>query len=213
MNTKALIASLSREVQARKPRSPGYWVGCLLAVLVTYAVGIQVVLGLRPDLDIQFTRLFFGVEIFLLGMLVLVSAVACVLAMYPDTYQKPSWLKLPYLVSLLLVGLVVLQLFMPTDLHKVMPLPGAHERECALCIGAVALLPAALIFALLRQGASVHQLQAGALAVLAASSIGCLALRLSEANDSIIHLINWHYVPTLLFAFLGACLGRWLLRW
>ena len=85
--------------------------------------------------------------------------------------------------------------------------------ECALCIGSVALIPSALIFALLRKGASVRQFQAGSFAVLAASSIGCLTLRLAEANDSMMHLASWHYGPTVLFAALGAALGKILLKW
>jgi hypothetical protein len=49
--------------------------------------------------------------------------------------------------------------------------------------------------------------------VLAASGVGCLTLRLAELNDSIEHLLQWHYVPTLLFAAGGAMIGKWLLRW
>jgi len=78
---------------------------------------------------------------------------------------------------------------------------------------ATAIVPAALIFALLRKGASVRPLRAGSFAVLAASGLGCLTLRLSEANDSLVHLVDWHYLPTLLFAVIGALVGRYLLRW
>jgi hypothetical protein len=69
------------------------------------------------------------------------------------------------------------------------------------------------MFVLLRKGASIRQLQAGSFAVLTATAIGCLTLRLSEENDSIMHLLQWHYLPTLLFAALGALAGKWLLKW
>jgi hypothetical protein len=59
----------------------------------------------------------------------------------------------------------------------------------------------------------VHPLQAGAFAVLTASTIGALTLRLAEENDSIVHLVQWHYLPTLFFAVLGAFAGKWLLKW
>jgi len=121
---------------------------------------------------------------------------------------------LPYAVFTLLVAMVGFQLMMPTDTLMVMPEEvGAHPMECTICIASVALIPSALIFSLLRNGASIHPFQAGSFAVLASSAIGCLTLRLSEANDSIIHLVQWHYVPTLFFAALGALAGKWLLKW
>ena len=213
-DTDTLIARLSSEAISRKPvRSPRYWAVRLLAVLVVYGVGTQLCLGLRPDLAMQITRPLFVGEIALLVALLFTSVIASVLAMYPDAYQKPALLKLPYALFLLLLGLVAIQLLMPLDARMVMPLPGAHGIECALCIGSVAVIPAALIFMLLRKGASVRQSQAGSFAVLAASSIGCLTLRLAEANDSMVHLASWHYGPTILFAALGAGIGKIMLKW
>lgn len=214
-NTADLIASLSAEAKSmKKMATPYYWALRLLAVLALYAIGCQLFLGLRLDLGMQFSRPLFALEIVLLSLLLLSSAIASILAMYPDAYQKPQLLKLPYAVFALLVALMGFQLLMPTDARMVMP-EGAdvHAMECALCIASFALVPSALIFALLRKGAPVHQLQAGSFAVLAASAIGCLTIRLAEANDSIIHLVQWHYVPTLFFAALGALAGKWLLKW
>lgn len=214
-NTADLIASLSAEAKpVKKARAPGYWVIRLLAVLVVYAIGCQLFHGLRPDLGTQFTRPFFALETLLLTLLLIASTIASVLAMYPDAYQKPKLLKLPYAFFALLVALMGFQLLMPHDARMVIPGGvGVYAMECALCIASVAFIPSALIFALLRKGASVRQLQAGSFAVLTASSIGCLTIRLAEANDSIIHLVQWHYVPTLLFAALGALAGKRLLRW
>lgn len=214
-NTLDLIASLSSEaVPARKVRAPSYWAVRLLAVLMIYAIGCQFFLELRPDLLTQFARPFFVAEILLLAVLLAGSAIASVLAMYPDAYQKPRLLSLPYVVFGALAILLGFQLVMPQDVRMLTPEgPGVHAMECAICIASVALIPSALIFALLRMGASVRQLQAGSFAVLTASSVGCLTLRLAEANDSIMHLVQWHYMPTLAFAALGALAGKWLLRW
>ncbi|MFZ1295113.1 MAG: NrsF family protein, partial [Pseudomonadales bacterium] len=196
-----------------RPLSPGYWGVRLVAVLVIYAVGIQFILGLRPDLVVQFERPAFAAEAALLVALLLASAVASVLAMYPDAFQKPRFLLLPHAVCFLLSLLIVRQMFMLPDVRMVMPATSEAATECALCIAAVAMIPSALIFILLRKGASVRQYQAGAFALLAAGSIGCLTLRLAEANDSMLHLAAWHYLPTLLFAALGAVVGKQLLKW
>ncbi len=214
-NTADLIASLSAEAKPTKNlRAPAYWAWRLLAVLAVYGVGCQIFLGLRPDLVAQLTRPLFALETLLLALLLMSSAVAAVLAMYPDAYQKPQLLKLPYIIFATLAGVLAFPLWMPTDPHMVMPEGvDVHAMECAICIASVALIPSALIFALLRKGASVRPFHAGAFAVLAASAIGCLTLRLAEPNDSIMHLVQWHYVPTLLFAALGALAGKWLLKW
>lgn len=213
-NTIDLIASLSAEAKASKPLPAPKILGLsVLAVLAIYAAGTQLFLSLRPDLSVQLTRPFFVVEILLLALLTVTSAVAAVLAMYPDAYQKPQLLKLPYAIFLALVGLILFQLFMPHDPRMAMPEGDIHKMECAICIAAVALIPSALLFGLLRRGASIRPLQAGSFAVLAASSVGGLTLRLAEANDSLMHLVSWHYLPTLLFATLGAVIGKKLLRW
>ena len=214
MKTEALIASLSKQANSVKAlRSPRYWGSRALGILGVYALAIQYFLGLRPDLLLQFTRPLFALEIVLLTLLTLTSIIAAILAMYPDAYQKPALLKLPYGVFLLLALLMTAQLLLPQDAAMVMPPLGAHAMECALCIGAVALIPSALVFMMLRKGATVQRLDAGFSAVLAASGVGCLTLRLAEMNDSLVHLLQWHYVPTLLFAALGALIGKGLLRW
>jgi hypothetical protein len=214
MNTEALIANLSKQASPVAPlRSPRYWGGLVVGVLGIYGLAVQYFLGLRPDLLLQLSRPLFALEILLLIAFIFTSAVATILAMYPDAYQKPALLKLPYGIVAVLVLLMTAQLILPHDVAMVMPPLGAHAMECALCIGVVALIPSAILFMIVRKGASVFGWHAGAFAVLAASGVGCLTLRLAELNDSIEHLLQWHYVPTLLFAAGGALIGKWLLRW
>lgn len=215
MDTQALIDKLSQEKPVSRPLgSPARLGGLLAAVLAVYGAGVQFFLHLRPDLGLQLTRPAFAVEIALLVALTLASAWAAVFAMYPDQHQKPWMLRVPYILFALLVGFLGFQLaVMPHDARMVVPPPGAHAMECAVCIASVALVPSGLIFGLLRRGASVTPFHAGSFAVLAASAIGCLTLRLAEANDSLMHLVTWHYLPTLVFAAIGAALGKFLLRW
>lgn len=214
MNTETLIQSLSQQAPpVAVLRPPRHWGARIVGVLGIYGLAVQYFLGLRPDLLLQLSRPLFAVEIFLLVALIFTSAVATILAMYPDAYQKPALLKLPYGIFGVLVLLMTIQLLLPHDASMVMPPLGAHALECALCIGVVALIPSAILFMIVRKGASVVGWHAGAFAVLAASGVGCLTLRLAELNDSIEHLLQWHYVPTLLFAAGGALIGKWLLRW
>lgn len=214
MNTNELIASLSMEAPGKHLGAPGYYALYLGFVLVVYAIGAQIFLGLRSDLAAQFTRPMFSLEIILLALLTVSSAVAAILSMYPDAHQKQDVLRYPYVIFAALIVFILFQLAMPHEPMMVIPTAlDVHGMECALCIAGVTIVPSAMIFGLLRKGASVHPLRSGFFTVLAASAIGCLTLRLSEANDSLMHMVSWHYVPTLLFAALGALIGKWLLKW
>ncbi|MBY0356316.1 MAG: DUF1109 domain-containing protein [Rickettsiales bacterium] len=213
--TTDVIARLSQEAQAVTPmRTPRDWAVRLLFVLAIYGVVSQAMLGIRADLWIQFSRPLFSLEIILLALLILLNGFASMLSMYPDAYQKKHLLFWPLAILAMLLGLIACQFVLAQDIRMVIPAGElAHTKECAICVASLALIPSAFMFALLRKGAPVHLRQAGIFTVLAASGIGCLTLRLSEANDSIMHLALWHYIPTLLFAVLGAFCGRMLLRW
>jgi hypothetical protein len=185
----------------------------LVALLLCYMLAVQGLLGVRADLAVQFGRWPFVAEITLLLMLLVVSMVASVLAAYPDAYQRPRWLTLPYAMLGILLTFLAFQFAMPEDPRMLAPPLGLPGMECTLCIASVAFLPSLVIFTLLRQGASVHPWRAGTFAVLTASALGCLTLRLSEMNDSLAHLVVWHYLPTVVFAALGGVIGKYLLKW
>ena len=212
-STESLIAELSADAPASRLGAPLSRAARLWMVWVLYAAVLQYALGLRPDLGLQFGRPLFALEIFMLVALAISSGAAAILVTYPDAYQKQRWLMLPYIVFGLLVGLIGIQMALPMDSRIVMPLPGAHTIECTICIASAALLPSCLIFLLLRRGASIRPGQAGAVAIFAATAVSCLALRLSESNDAPAHLAAYHYLPTLCFAYLGARVGKWLLKW
>jgi hypothetical protein len=215
MNSTAdLIKQLSAEGKLTTPlRAPSYFATRLFLLLAGYMLAAQAILGFREDILVQLERPFFTLEILLLAFLLITSSVACILAMYPDAYQKPWMLKLPYTVFALLLGLTAIQFLLPQDARMVMPEAGSHTIECSVYIAIAALVPSAVMVALIRKGASIRQFHAGAFAVLAASAIGCLTLRLAEPIDPVMHLVCWHYLPTLLFASLGAVAGKYILKW
>lgn len=43
--------------------------------------------------------------------------------------------------------------------------------------------------------------------------MGALSLRLSEQTDSILHVIQWHYLPMIAVSLVGLWLGKTLLKW
>ncbi|MGE3769509.1 MAG: NrsF family protein [Bdellovibrionales bacterium] len=214
MKTGDLITALSNEATRKPLRSPLHYATRLVLVVIVYGIAMVAFSGLRPDLPAPFLRPLFTAEVGLLLILALSSLTAAVHSMYPDAYQRPSLLRLPFIVLAAFALFMVAQLFMPIDPRMVIPdASKVNGMECTLSIAGFSILPSLIIFALLRKGSSVKPLYAGAFATLAAAAAGCLMLRMIEPNDVISHLMLWHYLPTLAFAACGAAVANWLLRW
>ncbi|RFC35236.1 MAG: hypothetical protein DID92_2727744087 [Candidatus Nitrotoga sp. SPKER] len=176
--------------------------GIYLAVSLT-------LFGLRPDLLEKFHSVWFVAEIgVLLGILIVTSISAALLA-FPDLYQKrnlalaPAWMLALFLLTLFLAW--------RAD-NPLIPLP-VHSFECTLGITVMSLLPTVWIFSSMRRYASTHYRLAGSVALLSAFSVGALWLRLHEVNDSIVHVIKWHYLPMLAIGIIGLWLGQRVLKW
>ena len=214
-NTDDLIAQLAQDTKpAKRPLHPGILMMLLLGVLFVYSIGAQVYLGLRPDLINRLTDFWFEAETVTLWFLIITSAFASITAMAPDAYQKPVRLQMPYVVfGVLIIILGYQMIFVQDTTNLLAEMMDTSGMECGICIALVSILPSAFVFALIKRGATVRPFMAGSYAVFTATGIGCLALRLAEPNDSLIHLIQWHYLPTLLFAILGAYFGKWFLKW
>lgn len=205
-----LVEALAGDVEPVRPlphprRVSLRWLGAAAAYLAV-AVALS---GLRPDLIQKLHDPWFVAELACLFGIYAATSVSAALLGYPDLHQRrglafsPAWAfaALP----------VVLYLAWCAD-DPAAPLP-AHSFECTVSIIVVALLPAAWTLHSLRRHASTHYRLAGAIALLSAFSVGSLWLRLHEVNDSVAHVIEWHYLPMLGLGLLGLWLGRRLLKW
>ena len=209
-NIEDLIDKLAQDTAAVKPAPHPYmlslkWVGAS-AIYLAVSLAIS---GLRPGLTEKFHEPWFAAEIAtLLGIFIATSLSAALLA-FPDLHQKRGAAFAPVLTFALF--LLVIFFAWNAD-NPPAPMP-THSFECTLSITLVSLLPAAWTFYAMRQYASTHYRLAGGIALLSAFSVGALWLRLHEVNDSVIHLIQWHYLPMLVFGLIGLWLGRVLLKW
>lgn len=205
-----LVAELAEGAKAVVPAPHPYRLGLKwLAAAIAYLALLLSLTGLRPDWAHALMQPLYDAELLML-MLMLVSAILCAaLLSFPDLHQKRALVLVPLWLSgafwLLLTGAGLAQ-------QPGVPLP-VHSFECTLSISLVAILPAAGLFFAMRRFASTHYYLAGTIALLSAFSVGALWLRLHEVNDSIPHVIEWHYLPMLAAGLAGVGLGRWLLKW
>ena len=209
-DTNTLIAQLSASntpvKQAPRPlRFLLLWQGLAIA----YVLLVMLFLKPRPDLGMKLHDAMYLGEILLLVAIAATASYSAALLAAPDLHQKRQIAFAP-LMPLAGFGLLMWhawQLDTPPA-----PLP-AHHMECLRCIFFLSIAPAAWILMQMRCQASVHPAIAGAVAVLASGSLGCLALRLAEPTDSVLHLLEWHYLPMIGFCALGLLIGNRLLRW
>lgn len=209
-NLDDLIGKLAQDAAAVKPAQHPYilslkWMGWAAAYLMLSLA----LFGLRPDVMLKLHEPWFAAEIVaLLGILVATSVSAALLA-FPDLHQKRGVAFAP--IAMFALFLLVILFAWNAD-NPPAPLP-PHSYECTLCIMLVALLPAAWILYSIRKFASTHYHWAGSIALLSAFSIGALWLRLHEINDSIMHVVEWHYLPMIASGMVGLWLGKKFLKW
>ena len=209
-NIDELINKLAQDTQAVKPAPHPFmlslkWMGWAVAYLTLSLV----LSGLRPDVLLKLHQPLFAAEIAALVGIFISTSVSAALLAFPDMHQKRGLAFAPAVMFALF--LLVIFLAWQAD-NPPAPLP-VHSFECTLSILIVSLLPALWTFYAMRKFASTHYHWAGSIALLSAFSVGALWLRLHEINDSIGHLIRWHYLPMIACGIVGLWLGKKFLKW
>ncbi|MBU0688632.1 MAG: DUF1109 domain-containing protein [Gammaproteobacteria bacterium] len=205
-----LVNQLSSEAKPIRPAPSPWmlslkWSGAALAYLLVALAAS----GLRTDLALALQHPLYVAEMLLLLLILLSTTLGSALLAFPDLHQKRA---LAYTPIALFVLFILLLIFAWRADAPPAPFP-VHSFECTLDITLISLLPAALAFFALRGYASTHPNWAGSFALLAAFSVGAIWLRLYEVNDSILHVVQWHYLPMVAVGLLGWFAGRRLLNW
>ena len=205
-----LIASLAQEATPIKPAAHPFvlfaqWMGGATA----YVAVTLLFSGLRPDLLTRLHSPLYLLELILLLSIIATASLSAALLVFPDMHQKRRMAFSPALMLALLAALV----FVSWQADSPPSPPPEHSIECTLYIAFLSLLPAAWMFYSMRKFASTHHYLAGSIALLASFSMGALSLRLYEQTDSILHVMQWHYLPMIAVSLVGLWLGKTLLKW
>lgn len=209
-NLEELIDDLARDAGPLKPAPHPALVslGWMAAAMAYLALSLWIS-GVRPDLAQKFQEPWFVAEMAVLALIFIATSLSAAVLGFPDLHQMRKAALAPAGFFALFVA--VLFFAWRADTPPA-PLP-VHSIECTLSIALLALLPAVGTFFSLRKLASTHNRWAGCVALLFSFSVGALWLRLQEANDSISHVVLWHYLPMLGIAVIGWWLGRRWLKW
>ncbi|MFZ3017195.1 MAG: DUF1109 domain-containing protein [Gallionella sp.] len=207
-NLEQLVNELSAEAGHPRPAPHPFILSLkLFGAAAAYLALALAISGLRPDLAQALQQPWYVAELLMLLLLFAASTTSAALLAFPDLHQKRALAYAP-VVAFALFALTMLFAWRADTAP-----PPLHDIECTISITLVALLPAAWTFYLMRGYASTHPDWAGSIALFAAFGTGALWLRLQETNDSVAHVVLWHYLPMLLAGVIGWILGRRLLRW
>lgn len=205
-----LVAELAEEAAVVHPAQHPYRLGIKLAAAgFAYLAILLAATGFRADLAPALGHPLYVAELAALLLIFLATSLSAAVLGFPDLHQK----RMLAVAPLWMFGVLwaVIALAWNAD-QPPAPLP-VHSYQCTLSIAGVAVPPAVWTLLALRRYASTHYYWAGGIAVLSAFSLGALWLRLHEVNNSIRHVIEWHYLPMIAAGMLGVGLGRLLLRW
>lgn len=205
-----LIAELAQDAPALKPAPHPFMLSVVwITAAVIYLAVLMMFSGVRPDLLLKLNEPWFAAEMATLIGICIATSLSAALLSFPDLYQMRRVVFAPAFTFLVFV----LTLFFAwnADMPPA-PLP-VHSFKCTVTITLLAILPAVGIFFVMQKFASTHRYWAGSIAMLFAFSVGAIWLRLYEVNDSITHVIAWHYLPMVVFGLLGIWLGKVVLKW
>jgi len=209
-NIEELVDSLAADAKPVKPAPHPVALSLGWAAAAAVYLGLSLWLsGLRPDLAEKLQEPWFAAEMVSLVFLFAATALSAAVLAFPDLHQmrKAAWAPAGLFAAFLGILFIAWRADVPPA-----PLP-VHSFECTASITLFALLPAAWTFFSMRRFASTHYRWAGSVALLSAFSVGALWLRLHELNDSVVHVVLWHYVPMLGAGLVGWWLGKRVLRW
>lgn len=207
---ESLIGQLAQEGGAVKPAPhPIALILKWIALASIYLLVLLLLKGVRNELLTAFQHPWFVIEIALLLAILVATSVSAALLSFPDMYQMRRAVWIP--LGLFAIFAFALFLAWRADVPPA-PFP-VHGIECTLAIIMAAIVPCVWMLYSMRKLASTHYQWAGSIALLHAFSIGALWLRLQENNDSILHVLQWHYLPMIGFGLLGLWLGKRILKW
>jgi len=209
-NIDNLISKLSQDAKAVKPAHHPVLLSLEWITFIVFYLALALMFsGYRPDLAAKLHETWFVAEIAALAAIFIATSFSAAFLSFPDIYQK-RFIALAPIISFALFALLMFLAWRADSPPSPAPV---HDIECTLSITLMALLPAVLVFYVMRKFASTHHYWSGSTILISAFSIGALWLRLYEQTDSISHLITCHYLPMIGIGLIGMWMGKVFLKW
>jgi len=198
-NLDELIDSITEDAHKVKvaPRPLFVSGGWMMAIFLYVTMFIGFV-GFREDLSVVMQQPLFVLELLLILITIVSTAIAASFGSFPDRARSAIATWAPMIPLALFAGLIAFNYF--ESMHT----PQGNDMGHVKCVGwmcALSLLPGVGLFFLLSRGFCLSPRTAYTHAALAAAMTAYLVLRLEEAYVSPLHLIVMHIIPMIVLAF------------
>jgi hypothetical protein len=173
---------------------------------------VMMMMGIRRELGDASDRLDFTLEAALLLLTAVSAALGALLVSIPGAESRPYVRWAPVALATACIMLAAGEL----GYAAITGAPTGRLTfawHCVYKTTSVALVPGLVLFLMLHRGAPLRTGWAGLLAVLATAAVGVLGANIICPNDRPLHMLLWHVAPLMMFAGIGAGLGKWLLKW
>jgi hypothetical protein len=206
--TDALISSLSSQLKPVKVIK--FTVFDILKVIVAgffCLFSAVALLGLRTDFSDQILSAHFILESLLLMVLGVVSIVAAYNLSVPALEGQRLY-KVPFIAFALILLSTFYSLLASSDPFLYL----GHGFACVTQIISISILPASILFYLIRRAAVFNRDIVGVLVLVTGVSFGLLGVQLTCADSTPMHLILWHIFPSLIVMVFGIGLARKIIK-
>ena len=213
MRTDELIVQLARAAGPVRPLpGPSVRLARWTAAAVPMAALGVIVIGPRADvLTVIHQPTFIGLAVATLVTALLSAAGAFVLSV-PGAERSPLQRVVPLLAGgVWALVLVVLLTTGGDPMRRVLALP--FHWACLIEIAGLSVVPAWVLFAMLRRAAPLRRTWSAALATLAAVALGAVATQFICPIDDPAHQLVGHFLPVAFLSVVGAIAGHRWLNW
>ncbi len=181
---------------------------CVSALCI--AVGIFV-MGLRHDFSEASSSIRFWLE----TILILASAISAALAAFILSVPGNNKKQLKFIpfccIALWAATAVVLSLRQFGEAAH--GFSAGSGMPCMSSIYILAVVPGAVLFAMICHAAPLNKPWVGILCVIAATALGALGLQFVCGASGPMHILVWHLLPVLVIGLLGIWLGKSVFNW
>lgn len=212
MRSEELIQSLAADATpVRRLPHPAWRMATWMAISLAFVAGFVWVVGLRADLTEKLNDTTFLIE---LAAALLTSMMAAAAAFCSSCPGRPVWERFaPFPFMALWLASLGEGCWHQWEIAGPAGLVLQVDLVCFEGILAGSILPAILIFLMVRRGAPIAPMSTFGLATLAATALAAAALRLFHAQDASVMLLVWQLGTVALLASVGFSVGRFFLRW
>jgi len=208
MKTDELIQNLTEQAKPVKPMKIGIYLLVWLVFSIVTMVAMMFVTGPRMDAHVHLENVNFYIEGILAVLMAGSGLYAAGLLFMPDVGQKKKAVWLPFLPLSAFAGLAIFSLI--TE-----PVSSQEMQWNITCFGDIATLvipSLVLLFFMVVRASCTHWHLLCMTASLGVGGLAYIISRMMCSEDSLGHVIWFHFVPALVISYVVTCIGQFLVR-